>query len=421
MIFLRQFVWVVFVALFKEGEFHSWMSCPRSFDPSPYRGGNQVGPCEKWYHGVVNPVKVGDRLKVGWTSNNHGGGYVRLALVPEVQANDRQAFKKNVLKYACYGHDQRPGRFAYGDCKHPCNARPGCEYQSDVEDVERYDTTISVPYNLKDGIYVLQWVSLVGNINGPYYSCAKLKVSGGNPSMNCESRDGIPTAKCHRSGGPPIDVISKGTTKGKFCFHKDRVGYIDDNIAQVPINRDCDPRITCQLSIWDGCKNELTGVENPWDPRQKNCGVATPPPPPTCNDGKQNQGEDNVDCGGPHCPLCPSPTASMDEYAKNIKHVVDSSWNTGFTASVKATVIKRITGTWQLVLFFDNPVEVKSVWGAKKVFQNKLNTVFKFQGLHWNKHREVGQLVDFGYDARIKKPGTSPKALTVELECLGCS
>ena len=36
----------------------------RSFNPSPYRGGNQVGPCEKWYHGVVNPVKAGDRLKV---------------------------------------------------------------------------------------------------------------------------------------------------------------------------------------------------------------------------------------------------------------------------------------------------------------------------------------------------------------------
>ena len=36
----------------------------RSFNPSPYRGGNQVGPCEKWYHGVVNPVKAGDRIKV---------------------------------------------------------------------------------------------------------------------------------------------------------------------------------------------------------------------------------------------------------------------------------------------------------------------------------------------------------------------
>ena len=43
---------------------HSLFLCCRSFDPSPYRGGDQVGPCEKWYHGVVNPVKAGDRIKV---------------------------------------------------------------------------------------------------------------------------------------------------------------------------------------------------------------------------------------------------------------------------------------------------------------------------------------------------------------------
>lgn len=69
-------------------------------------------------------------FKVGWTSNNHGGGYVRLALVPESKMNDRQAYLKNVLKVVCFGHDQRPGMFRFGDCKHPCNARPGCQYQS---------------------------------------------------------------------------------------------------------------------------------------------------------------------------------------------------------------------------------------------------------------------------------------------------
>ena len=58
-----------------------------------------------------------------------------------------------------------------------------------------------------------------------------------------------------------MDVISKGTQRGMFCFRKDGVGHIDENIRQVPINFDCDPRITCQLSIWDGCKNELTGIE----------------------------------------------------------------------------------------------------------------------------------------------------------------
>ena len=59
---------------------------------------------------------------------------------------------------------------------------------------------------------------------------------------------------------------------------------------------------------------------------------------------------------------------------RDIKHKVDSSWATGFSSSVEATVIKRITADWQLVLFFDNPVEISSVWGAKKVFQNELST-----------------------------------------------
>ena len=78
----------------------------------------------------VTEVEAGDRLKVGWVSNNHGGGYARIALVPWEERKNAQSYKNNVMKFACYGHDERPGNFQYGDCKHPCNGRPGCEYQS---------------------------------------------------------------------------------------------------------------------------------------------------------------------------------------------------------------------------------------------------------------------------------------------------
>ena len=77
----------------------------------------------------VTEVEAGDRLKVGWVSNNHGGGYARIALVPWDERKNAQSYKNNVMKFACYGHDERPGKFRFGDCKHPCNARPGCEYQ----------------------------------------------------------------------------------------------------------------------------------------------------------------------------------------------------------------------------------------------------------------------------------------------------
>ena len=78
----------------------------------------------------VTELEAGDRLKVGWVSNNHGGGYARIALVPWAERRNAQSYKNNVMKFACYGHDERPGQYRTGGCMHPCNARPGCEYQS---------------------------------------------------------------------------------------------------------------------------------------------------------------------------------------------------------------------------------------------------------------------------------------------------
>lgn len=69
-------------------------------------------------------------LQVGWTSNNHGGGYVRISLVPLAQEANAEVFKQNVMKFACYGHDTRPDKTLNGDCVHPCDGRPGCEFQS---------------------------------------------------------------------------------------------------------------------------------------------------------------------------------------------------------------------------------------------------------------------------------------------------
>jgi len=45
---------------------------------------------------------------------------------------------------------------------------------------------------------------------------------------------------------------------GDFCFHPNDIGDIDDRIREVPINVECDPRITCQVSASpDICKHEL--------------------------------------------------------------------------------------------------------------------------------------------------------------------
>ena len=74
-----------------------------------------------------------------------------------------------------------------------------------VEDKERFDTTIGIPTNLVDGIYILQAAMLVGNGYSPYYSCGKLQITGGNPDLtNCQTDEEPVTYDCHKSAGPHI-------------------------------------------------------------------------------------------------------------------------------------------------------------------------------------------------------------------------
>ncbi|ORY02236.1 hypothetical protein K493DRAFT_208583, partial [Basidiobolus meristosporus CBS 931.73] len=253
---------------------HSWLSCPRSFDPNPERGYYDDGPCEtvRGSKRPVTPIQAGERLKVGWPSNNHGGGFVRLALVPESQIDDEEAYKSHVLKFTCYGHDERPNKFQYGDCDHPCNARPGCEYQSNRNDTERYDTTITIPTNLKDGRYVLQWVALSASETRVYYSCSLLSITGGNPELKCSRKGRASVAKCMPNDGDPLETISHGTKEGDFCYEKDGLGNIDDRIWERPINADCDPRTGCVVtSDSEYCKSAIRGIQNPRNPKQPSC------------------------------------------------------------------------------------------------------------------------------------------------------
>lgn len=378
---------------------HSWLSCPQSFDTNPVRGGFFNGPCEGWYKGGNTPVKAGDRLKLGWTSNNHGGGFVRIALVAEGQHQSHANFKQNVIKVACYGNDQRPGKTLYGDCIHPCNARPGCEYQADVSDTERYDTTITVPTNLKDGVYILQFASLVGNIQQPYYSCAKLTVTGGNPSLKCTSNKPPTIYKCFRSGGPPMNKITDGIKRGSFCYHSDKIGDVDDRILEVPINVDCDPRITCDNSINKKqcfAQKGMNTITNAWNPKQQSCGVVKPPPPPTCNDNKQNQGEENVDCGGP-CKACPTAPPNTGRYHSNIEHKVTNNWGDGIEASIKVHIIKRVPKQWTLTVQYDNPIKIDAVWGARIKSRNKGHNIYEFQKESWGGLPKKGATITIGF------------------------
>ena len=243
------------------------MSCPPSLNPIYTRGGNSSPPCEsELSNSPTTNVQAGDRLKVGWVSNNHGGGYVRISLVHE-SMKDAESFDRHVLKAACYGHDERPGKFSNGDCVHPCNARGACDYQSDVDDINRYDTTISIPTNLQNGIYFLQWNALVGN-GADYYSCARLRISGGNPEQRCDSKYGMPVdpAACLKNaGGLSPSILFDGARYGHFCFTGDS-GDVDNDIKAIPINVNCDPRTSCSLSVRSAECEALYDIRDPIDP-----------------------------------------------------------------------------------------------------------------------------------------------------------
>lgn len=132
---------------------------------------------------------------------------------------------------------------------------------TDKLDDERYDTTITIPFNLADGTYILQYKAALGVEAKNYYNCAKLKVTGGNPSMDCITKTAPPVRSC-RLGPPgvglPVSTLTRDAKLGDFCFHPDDIGDIDDRIREVPINIECDPRITCQVSVSpDVCKHEL--------------------------------------------------------------------------------------------------------------------------------------------------------------------
>ncbi len=250
----------------------SWLSCPPSFNPAVEREVELEGPCEREaLFETVKGTRVhgGDRLKVAWPSNNQGGGLVRLALVPASERNSHEAFDKAVIKVSCFGHDERPGNFYYGYCNHPCDAHGPEQFQHSLEDTNRYGTTITVPLNLAEGPYVLQWKGLLSGDDGsaPSYSCSLLHIvskaggldhAAGKKECSATSSAVIRMPSCYgvEEGKSPL---LEGTEGGRFCYTADGSNDVDANIAAIPINASCDGRLDCTLAVSEeDCLLEMT-------------------------------------------------------------------------------------------------------------------------------------------------------------------
>ena len=56
----------------------------------------------------------------------------------------------------------------------------------------------------------------------------------------------------------PVFNTFSGATRGDFCFFLNGTrGDVDSNIRDVPVNVECDPRVTCEQSVkQDQCRDE---------------------------------------------------------------------------------------------------------------------------------------------------------------------
>ena len=215
---------------------------------SAARAGNDIEPCEDTDINLAfkQVVQAGDRLKVGWLSGNRAGGYVRLALAPITSPLVATTFDNNVLKTTCFGHNEFPGLTVNANCNHPCNARGGCSFASGSTDVERYDTTVGIPYNLAPGEYVMQFKAYIGNSDTAVFSCSRLQINGGDPSMSCAQSATIPyPSSCYIATAPGPDVLLQNSALGNFCFDPEAPSDVDATSNRVPVNVDCDPRVGC--------------------------------------------------------------------------------------------------------------------------------------------------------------------------------
>lgn len=115
---------------------------------------------------VAETWKRGEKRYVSWHKNNHGGngkgatgatGFTRLALVPVDQMMSKDAHQKGAFWYTCWG---------VGETRCPSKEDIVC---GNDKGGDRYGTTVTVPRNYKDGVYVFGWVWYGAGVSGKSY------------------------------------------------------------------------------------------------------------------------------------------------------------------------------------------------------------------------------------------------------------
>jgi len=159
---------------------HSYVTSPisrsnQAQSTTGCRGPSCLGPCDvplsRKTRAAISTSR-GASITVKWPRNNHAGGFIRFAWAPTAQSDSAAAFDSNVQQINCH---------EVGGC-HPdsaSNPNGGDSGPSDGSS-RACTTTITVPSDLTDGAWTLQWAWFGGAFElGDYYSCVDYQVSGG--------------------------------------------------------------------------------------------------------------------------------------------------------------------------------------------------------------------------------------------------
>ncbi|KAJ1923061.1 hypothetical protein IWQ60_006127 [Tieghemiomyces parasiticus] len=177
-----------------------------------------TGPCDSpradvdWTYTARPTVGRGTELTVSWKRLNHPGGFVRLAIAPFDQSDSWEAFNNNIVGGSCY---ERGCGATAADNKNFWGPLTG-------SGSDTCSTTITVPQNLADGKYTIQWMWHGGGIVfgqkdsafGEFYGCTDFKIQGGSAPVSA-----APTAVDFKGG----DFIQPNADDCRF-WKCDKVG-----------------------------------------------------------------------------------------------------------------------------------------------------------------------------------------------------
>jgi len=159
---------------------HSYVTSPTSRSnqkatESGCRGPACLGPCDVTFAQSRTPavtIARGAPITVQWPRNNHAGGFIRIAWALTSGSDVHANFDAGVQTIVCHENGG-----CYPDS--PSNPNGGDSGPGDGSS-RACSTTITVPLNLADGAWTLQWAWFGGAFAlGDYYSCVDYKISGG--------------------------------------------------------------------------------------------------------------------------------------------------------------------------------------------------------------------------------------------------